>query len=125
MNSPQAHHALSSPDCPAHPREFQSVVDEIPTCSFNDSAADGIALCETNLISHVLAVAFQVSDDLVESVAGSVGKFVLGEHLLEPSDHPARFSLEEHSQPFGDKFSGLRAVLVMKEQGRFSQVLQD
>ena len=39
MNGPQSYHALRSLERPAHTREFQSIVDEIPACAFDDSAS--------------------------------------------------------------------------------------
>jgi hypothetical protein len=125
MNGPQAHHALGSLERPAHPREFQSVVDEVPTRTFDDTASDRIASGQTDFVPHVLSVALKVPDDLVEVVSGGSGKFVLGEHLLESSDHPARFSQEKHPQSFGHKFPGLRAPLVIEAKSGCAQVFQD
>ena len=55
VNGPQAHHAFRSLDRPTHSREFQSVVDEVATCAFNDPATDGVALCQADFVPHVFA----------------------------------------------------------------------
>ena len=44
VNGPEAHHALCSPNAPVHSRQFQPVVNQMPTCALNDSAADVKAL---------------------------------------------------------------------------------
>jgi hypothetical protein len=107
VNGSQAHNALRPLERPAHPGEFQSVVDEIPACALNDSAADGIAHGQTDLVPHVLAVPFEIPDDLVEVVPLGVRKLVLGQHLLESADDSACFPYKEHSQALGHEFPGL------------------
>ena len=89
MNGPQAHHAFRSLDRPTHPREFQSVVDEIPTCAFNYPAADGIALCQADFIPHVLAVPFEIPDDLFEAMAGPESSCLVSICLSPPISLPA------------------------------------
>ena len=89
MNGPQTHDALCALRGPAHPREFQSIVDEVTTCPFNHSAANGIALCETYLVPYVFSVPLQVSDDWVERVFLGIAQVVLGQHLLESADNSA------------------------------------
>ena len=96
VNGSETHNGLCPLRTPAHPGELQSVVDEVPTRTFDDSASDGIPSGQTDFVPHVLSVAFKVPDNLVECVTGGAREFVLGEHLLESSDHPARFSLEKH-----------------------------
>ena len=125
MNGPQAHHALGSLERPAHSREFQSVVDEIPACALNDSAADGIAHGQTDLVPHVLSVPFEIADDLVEVVPLGVCEVVLAQHLLESADNSACFSHKEHSQSLGHEFPGLWAPLVIEAESGFAQVFQD
>ena len=125
VNGPQAHHTLGSLDGPAHPRELQSVIDEIPACPFNNATADGVSFRQTDLVAHVLAVSFEISDDLFEAMLLGSGKVLFGEHLFQTSYHSARFSVEKHPQSFGHEFPGLGTTLVIKAKRGFAQVLQD
>lgn len=125
VNGSERHNGLCPLRAPAHPGEFQSVVDEVPTRTFNDTASDGIPSGQIDFVPYVLSVAFKVPHDVVEGVSGGIGKFVLGEHLLESSDHPARLSPEEHSETFGHEFPGLRATLVIEAKSGFPQVFRD
>jgi hypothetical protein len=52
-------------------------------------------------------------------------ELVFGEHLFQPSDHSARFSLEKHSQPFSHEFPGLESPLVIEAKSGFAQMFQD
>jgi len=65
--------------------------------------------------SIVLAVAVESCEDRVGAVVGRVGKLLFGAHLPGSSGHLAGFFLGKHRQSFGDKFSGLWAVVVMKQ----------
>jgi len=56
MNGPKTHHDLGFLQPPAHPCELQSVVDQVATCPFNDSAANRIALCQTDLVRNYMPV---------------------------------------------------------------------
>jgi hypothetical protein len=97
----------------------------MPTCTFNDPASDGIAFGQTDLVPHVLAVSFEISDDLFEATSLGAGKILLSQHLLEPTNNPTGPAVEQHSQSFGHELSGLWTALIMEAKGGFSQVLQN
>src|SRR5271157_3686693 len=80
VNGTQTDHTLRTRGSPAHPCEFQSIVDEVATSAFNDTASDGVSFHQAYFIAHVFSVPFQVSDHLAQAVPLGAGEVVLGKH---------------------------------------------
>src|SRR5450631_294479 len=81
VNAANVEHGLGAPWGPVHAGSFHAVLDQVPTGAFDHTASNRIAGRQVLVVTHPIAVLFQVAADLRYRLLLPARQAVLGGHL--------------------------------------------
>src|SRR5579863_5491933 len=119
----QREHGLGTFNFPTHAGQFHAILHEVPACSFHDSRADRIAICQVLVVLHVLPIVFEVRDRLAYRLCLAALQFRFTEHPLVEANHMAHFAFQQQAQMPVDLPFGVARAFAVESVGHLPQPL--